>query len=369
MPPTVPRVRPALLAAHRWIGVGLGLLIILQGLTGAVTAFRRELDRLVDPAAFVVAPGHPKAPLAAVVQAARAAAPGARLDRIDYPDQPDDAYLAHLEGPRGAMLATLDPASAKVLRVGGLAAWPVELIYHLHYSFAAGETGERVIGAAGLGVFFMALTGPLVWWPGRGRLRQALSVTTTAGPWRAARDLHRLVGVCACLLLGVIAFTGVNMAWKPWIRPLVAAVAPLRPPIAAKPDLPRCKAPRPLDAAVAAAQAREGGESLRNLRFQGRSGRLVAVYLASRQARRPQAVDQVRVDACSSQILDVREAAGETAGDGFYAWLLPIHSGQWLGLVGRLLDAAAALALAGLGVAGYWLWITRRRRTRVRQGT
>jgi uncharacterized iron-regulated membrane protein len=53
-------------------------------------------------------------------------------------------------------------------------------------------------------------------------------------------------------------------------------------------------------------------------------------------------------------------------GDTFFDWLLPIHSGEWLGLPGRLLSWSAALALVVMGISGYGLWVIRRMRRRPR---
>lgn len=360
------RARPALLAAHRWLGLAVGSLILLQGLTGAVTAFRHELDRLADPAAMIVAPGRPPAPLAAVAKALKTAAPDARLARLDFPARPGETYFARLQGPHGLRLASVDPSTARVLRIGGLGDWPAEAVYQLHYSLAAGDGGERVVGAVGLAALLMAVTGPLVWWPGLGRIRQGLSVTRGAGAWRTARDAHRLAGVGAGLFLAVTAFTGLNMAWKPWLKPALAAVAPMRPTPPAAPASGRCRAPAPLDALVAVARAQRNGEPVRDLRFQGKGGLRIQVDLAP-PAVRPMAADQVWLDACSGTVLAVRIAADDPPGEAFYGWLLPLHSGAWAGLAGRSFQALVGLALAALAGLGYAQWIARRARARTRR--
>jgi uncharacterized iron-regulated membrane protein len=363
------RARPALMTVHRWIGIGLGLLILLQGLTGTVTAFRHELDRLWQPGAFLVAPGRPAAPVQAVVAAVRAAAPEARLGRLDYPTRPDEAYVAHLESRAGGqMLATVDPATARVLRQGPLSTWPAEFIYMLHHNLVSGEVGERIVGLGGLALLFLVLTGPLVWWPGVGGVRRNLAVETRRGAWRTLRDLHRLVGVLIFLLLGLIAFTGLNMAWRPWLRPVVALFGPVHGGPQGRPhDHPphaRCKAPLSRDQAVAAAQALRPRETVRGLRLQG--PHTVGVMLAA-QIGRPGAVDQVTVDACSGRAT-LRDARAQGT-DAFYTWLRPLHTGEWLGLPGRILGEVAALSLTGLGASGYALWglrTLRQRRARAR---
>ncbi|HET6971248.1 MAG TPA: PepSY-associated TM helix domain-containing protein [Phenylobacterium sp.] len=357
--------KPLLIRLHRWVGLAVGLLVILQGVTGAAVAFRHELNRLVHPDALVVTPPARLAPLTAVAAAAKAAFPDRRLARIDTPVQPDDAYLVRLDSKSGGMaFAAVDPGSARVLRSGPLAAWPVELLFQLHMSLLSGDTGERVVGFTGLGVLFMALTGPFVWWPGRGRIRNGLAVNLAVDLHRGSRDLHRLGGLLAAPVLALTAGTGVLMAWQPWLAPAVSLVAPVAETPAPKAPAGPCAAPHTLDQAVAAAATRHPAQTVKSVRFPGKGGKVVAVYFRALGTSNARATDHVWVDACSAMVLREKGALSEPAGSQFFNGLLWIHTGQWLGGVGRVLALLAALTLAGLGVTGFLQWAAREARMR-----
>lgn len=59
------------------------------------------------------------------------------------------------------------------------------------------------------------------------------------------------------------------------------------------------------------------------------------------------------------QVREQRHDLG--AGDVFFAWQYPLHSGKGLGLAGRLLVLAGGLSTAMLCLTGLWLWWKRRR--------
>ncbi|MBW8812862.1 MAG: PepSY domain-containing protein [Caulobacterales bacterium] len=354
-----------LIRFHRWVGLAVGLLVILQGATGAAVAFRHELNRLVHPAALVVAPSAHPASLQAVAAAAKAAMPGRRVTRIDTPVQADDAYVVRLDAKPGDIAyAAVDPGTARVLRSGPLAAWPVEFLYQLHMQLLSGDTGERVVGFTGLGLLFMALTGPFVWWPGLGRMRQALGVNLAVDLHRGSRDLHRLAGLAAAPVLALTAATGVLMAWQPWLAPAVSLVAPVGEAPAPKALPGPCAAPHTLDEAVAAAIARHPSQTVKSVRFPGKGGKVVAVYFRALSTSNGRATDHVWVDACSATVLKEKGALTEPAGSRFFNGLLWIHTGQWLGGIGRVLALLAALTAAGLGLTGFLQWGARTARMR-----
>jgi uncharacterized iron-regulated membrane protein len=354
-----------LIRLHRWVGLAIGLLVILQGVTGAAVAFRHELNRLVHPAALVVPPAAHPAPLRAVAAAAKAAFPDRKLARIDMPARADDAYFVRLDAKPGDIAyAAVDPGTARVLRSGPLSAWPVEFLYQLHMQLLSGDTGERVVGFTGLGLLFMALTGPFVWWPGLGRMRRALGVDLATDLHRGSRDLHRLGGLLVAPVLALTAGTGVLMAWQPWLAPAVSLVAPVGETPAPKALPGPCALPHALDEAVAAAVARHPGQVVKSVRFPGKGGKVVAVYLRALGTSNGRATDHVWVDACTATVLQEKGALTEPAGSRFFNGLLWIHTGQWLGGVGRVLALLAAVTVAGLGVTGFLQWATRTARMR-----
>lgn len=357
------RIRPALLSVHRWIGLAFGLLLIVQALTGAAILFREELNRAIHADALTVVPRGPAMPVQRMLDMVRAAHGDAPVARIEYPTTADEAFLFRLELGDGShrRMVAVDPYRGVVTRDGELGDWPIEWLFELHHELLAGDTGAMLVGIGGIALLFLALTGPFLWWPGRGGMKRGFSVTFQGGGYRGARDLHRVGGVVFALLLAVSAFTGIVMVWKAPLQPVINLVVPTVAKPSVKVKERGDAALLPLDRVVAAAVDRYGGARVRNVRFPGGTGRVVTVFLEADDHPRPRASNQIWLDGYTARPLGTYEAAANPPGNGFIDWMLPIHSGEFLGTPGRWLFLFEALALAGFGLTGFWMWIARRR--------
>lgn len=356
-------LRPVLVSIHRWIGLGFGLLLILQGLTGVAITFRAELNRTLHADALLVSPAGTMVPVQKLLDEARGAHPGFKVSRIEYPASTDQAFMFRMEPKDDGHhhILAVDPYRGTITRDGELSEWPVEWLFELHHELLAGETGATLVGIAGIALLFLALTGPFLWWPGARRIWRSFVISFQGGTYRATRDLHRVVGIAFALLLALSAFTGIVMVWKAPLQPVINMVLPTIAKPSVKVKERADVALLPLDQVVAVAQARYGGAQVRNVRFPGGSGRVVNVFLEADDYPRPRASNQIWLDGYTARPLGTYEAATNPPGNGFIDWMLPIHSGEFLGQPGRWLFLFEALALAGFGITGFWMWIARRR--------
>ncbi|RYG85597.1 MAG: PepSY domain-containing protein, partial [Alphaproteobacteria bacterium] len=65
-----------------------------------------------------------------------------------------------------------------------------------------------------------------------------------------------------------------------------------------------------------------------------------------------------------ARILGQRHDNGNSAGDVFFAWQYPLHSGQALGEPGRWIVFVSGFLTAALAITGWMLWLRRRRSQR-----
>lgn len=354
--------RKAFLRLHRWIGTGFALLLAIQGVSGAALVFRDAIVPLVHPD-LLVRRGVARQPLQAMLDTVQARHPAAIVMRMEVPARSDQAVLFDLQtaGDEPLIIA-VDPYTGAVVRDGGLASWPVEWLFALHEHLHAGAIGDMVVGVEGLALLFLALSGPVVWWPGRKRLRQGLRVKLDGSADIRWRTLHRSIGALIAAVLLVMAVTGAAMVWKGPLRTALAHVTPVpgkpAPKVPEQPELHR----KTLDDLVARAHAVDPS-ALRQLRF-ARDGRVVAVFLDARSGWRADGTSQYYFDA-----RDGREVGRYIAGqvpwasemiDAFYT----VHTGIWGGFPTMMLTFAGGIALAGLSLTGPWLWWSRSRRRR-----
>ncbi len=358
-------LKPQLLKLHRWVGLTLAVLLTIQGLSGMSLVFRDEIDRVIHPA-LVVEPAATRVPVQALMDAVEARHPGVPVSRAEFPVWDDGAVLFKLTAKDGTRwLTAVDPYRGTIVRDGSLAAWPGEWMFLIHDSLLAGPFGETIVGIEGLGLLFLALTGPIVWWPGRKRLKQGFKVITGRGADLKWRTLHRAAGASIAVVLMMSATTGVLMVWKPEFRDVLRIATPVTDKPAPKVGERPGAAMVPLDRLVAKARAEYGATPLRQIRFSS-EGRVAAIFLESDLTVRAEGAKQIYYNRYDGSDVGHYVSGALPVGTEIVDWLITLHTGMFGGTATRLLMVIAGLALAGLSASGLWLWYSRTSRQRKR---
>ncbi|HEY8518905.1 MAG TPA: PepSY-associated TM helix domain-containing protein [Gammaproteobacteria bacterium] len=221
-PQTVP-FRKALLTLHSWVALVLGVYIVVISVSGSAVVFRRELNVWLVPRTVAVAGERLSGgELHAAVQAAYA---GHVVLEVREPQSVDRPVRVALErnGQRHERLfdpyarADLGSTFPPTLRV-------VEWLVDLHDNLLAGPSGRRVNGIGGLLVLALALSGAVLWWPGRGRWRQSLYVRAPSRTRRFAWHLHSALGFWCGALLVVWAATAAYFAFPEPVERFIDAL-------------------------------------------------------------------------------------------------------------------------------------------------
>jgi uncharacterized iron-regulated membrane protein len=151
-------LRRALFQVHLWLGLAIGLYILVISVSGSLIVFRRELDRALCPGTLVVTPS------------------GRRF------------------------IAVCEPA---------FVTWVAEFHDHL----GGGRTGLLVNGLGAVAITVMCVTGAVIWWPGRKRWRRSLTLHRGVGSRRLIWDLHSVLGFWLLLLVLMWSVTGIYFAF------------------------------------------------------------------------------------------------------------------------------------------------------------
>lgn len=357
------KAKPVLILIHRWVGLVLALLLLMQAVTGLLLVHKEALEPLATPAVRV-APG-PKAGLDAVLASVNAARPDLTLDRIYTPQRTDRALTARmLDVKRRITILIIDPSSARVISTGPIQRYPLQLTERLHVALMQGAIGQVVLLIEGLGLLFMAISGLIVWWPRIRTLRQALTVHWNAGARRRWYDLHLVPGALASVFVAVSAFTGVGMIADPIFKAVVGVAAPVSPPLAL-PDMPKLAPGQSLASAQSAMDAlwtRFPDARLRQIRFFAKE-RLVGVVMESGRSLNPRSHHLAAVDrAAAGKVIVWEDGDRPLAGDAVLGWMLPTHTGEIYGPARGVIMSLVGLTLLLLTVSGVWLWISKPRR-------
>ena len=361
------RVRRAVRAVHLWLGLGLGGLFVLLGLTGSVLAFYPEIDAMLHPEIRVdgAAPPDWDRALVTLRQTWPEKTGPWRLEVRGHGAAIPARYYAPPERaghPFRPMMVWLSPDGATVLRRDYWGEYAMTFIYDLHFRLLLGEAGGTVIGWLGFGLLALLLSGLWAWWP-RGSWTKALRLKRGAHPQRALRDWHKLAGLGSLAFLLILTVTGIMLELPDESDAALAAAG-------LKVDHPRHVhgsgsagvQVSPSRAAALAMAALPGARVawIESPPITGGTWRLRMQVAGDPSARFPHSF--VWIDAARGRVLAIEDARLAGAGKQVNNWLHPLHDGTAGGLAGRILVALAGLAPLALFLTGWLRWRSRQRR-------
>ncbi|MEI1377933.1 PepSY-associated TM helix domain-containing protein [Nostoc sp. UHCC 0926] len=98
-----------------------------------------------------------------------------------------------------------------------------EIAYLLHYTLLGGDIGYNFVGIIGLLMFFMSITG-IILWPGWRRLISGFKIKWNAHPKRVNFDVHKVAGFVAAVFLIFAFFTGFCWSFSEFVNPMIYAL-------------------------------------------------------------------------------------------------------------------------------------------------
>lgn len=366
------------LMAHRYLGLFLGAVLSVVGLTGSGLAFWQEIDAWLNPEmAKVEAPPAGTAayrPLREILAAADAAMPpDAKSSYAYYPRGPDFAFWFFYDGPKDAddqfdtLNVFVNPYTAEVTgtRIWYHAHNPLKhcfvgFLFKLHYALLLGRTGAALVGFLGVFLLISVLSGLILWWPLTGKWRRALTIKPRAGKERLNYDLHKTFGFYLLPVLAALAISGVSFNLPEqfvWLVELFSPVGKQTP--ASIPDPPDRPAMDP-ELALQGVLNRFPDERPYWFAVPPSPSAPYALTLNAPAGHFFSGRHQLAVDRYTGEILEDKSPVAGSGGQIFMQWQWPLHSGYALGMTGRISVLLAGFACILLFVTGVVRWLQKR---------
>ncbi|EDT41932.1 PepSY-associated TM helix domain protein [Burkholderia ambifaria MEX-5] len=367
-------MRAIWLRIHLWLGLTVGALLSVIGLTGSALVFYTSLDEAFELPAVHSSKANDPPTYESVLQLLKRTWPDRTGGwRLELPSGTSPLIRARYYRPAekvdkafAPLLVWIDPGSLRVVHHAFWGDTPMTWLYDLHYTLLIDGVGRQVVGCLGLVALISVGSGLYLWWPRRRNFRAALTVRLRASRQRTTYDLHKIGGVYLLPVVAILIVTGVLLDMPETFNPAIGRASPLFAP-------PVCKSiPGPrrisLDDALSAARLRFPDATPRWLETpDGPQG--CYRFRLHRQGepgfRFP--ATTVWVEAYTGAVVGARDVTAQSAGDTFLAWLHPLHSGEALGMPGRLVVLVSGLAFPLLFVTGILRW-RQKRAAKQRQG-
>jgi len=348
---------------HLWTGLLLAIYAVVIGVTGSALVFTANIEDWRARDMLRVERAGTRVSADRVVESVSAAYPGRSIIALFPPSEPRGTFQAWLAltAKQGQPEVFIDPYDARVigdrLRDDGFLGW----LTQLHINLLGGRTGLVVNGTAALLLLAMSVTGLIVWWPGLGLWKRAMSVRW-GGSWKVLTyDLHSAVGFFSLLFLLVLSATGAYFAWPRTGQHMISWFSPVRntknpPRVAVRAaGVRQMPLQQLLDVAQrtvpeawpeVAALANQPGQSLR-------------VYMLTGDKVSYQTTSTVDLDPYTGAVLQVQRARGRSAGDAVAAWIRVVHWGGFGGTPIKIVWMLFGLTPAISAISGVLMWWNR----------
>ena len=369
------------LKVHLWLGLGLGLILAVIGLTGSVLVFWREIDQALNSSLYKASAsvGSIKS-IDEIIAVAESAAPIGWVST--WSDAPLDAASNYLFGfyyeqvtpaPEEAESLTIavDPYTAQVVgRRVFYHDWNpfkssfVGFFFKLHYALFLGEVGVTIVGILALFFLVSVVTGMVLWWPNNGQWRRVLTIKRSASRERFNHDLHQTTGFYSLIVMLWLLVSGVYFNLPEQFKALVEVFSSVTAD---------AKLENPLKAAPVIEQALQHAQQIypnANLHYFVVEPRLFTSCYKEIESLKTYVLDQgcVVFNRYDGQVLQIKDPAHGTIGDTLIQWQWPLHSGQIFGWAGRILVFIVGLICPLLFVTGLIRWLQKRRAKSLRRG-
>ena len=356
---------------HLWLGLSLGLLFVVIGLTGSALVFYVGIDEALHPEASsdarAPAPGWSSPVWDRALATGRAAGfdpagkwsfevtgAGGAIPARYYPPAP--IGVAH--PPRQMVWFSSD--GSRIVRVAPWGGYLMSWLYELHMQLLAGDVGMQIVGWFGVAILLLLVTGVIAWWP-RGSWAKALAFKRHAAPIRRLHDLHKLTGVGSALLLLIVTATGVVLA-LPGVKAALLAPAPVPEPR----SLGVAGMPISLHRALGVARVAVPDGRLVFIDVPGDIGTPYRIRLqvpGDPHARFPGSY--VFVDQRTAGVVAVQDIRTGGIGTTINAWVRPLHDGSIGGLPIRILTVLIGMTPMALFLTGFLRWQRRKGRRKI----
>jgi uncharacterized iron-regulated membrane protein len=210
--PQLLRWRRLVVQLHLWIGLALGLYIVVLSVSGSLSVLRPDVHRWFIPRS--VPTEGTKLTGDALEEAVRRTYPQYEVTDVFEQRRRNAPVLVTLQRDDDTVERSFDPYAGRDL---GLSYPPItvaiEWIVDLHDNLLTGTTGRTVNGVGALLFLALAVTGAVSWWPGVNRVGHSLLPGRPAASSRFARRLHNAFGIWMLALILIWAITAVYFSF------------------------------------------------------------------------------------------------------------------------------------------------------------
>jgi uncharacterized iron-regulated membrane protein len=221
-------LRKVFFQVHLWIGIGLGIYVLLISLSGSAIVFRNEISKAFGSRPKRLPISGPKLSRSDLKDAARRAYPQYSVSYIWESKQANEATEIWLAHDGKTKMRLFDPYTGR--DVGASVPPTIQVLtfmIDLHINLLSGRTGRTLNGIGAILTTLLALSGAIIWWPGMQNWRNSLMVRRESNWKRLNWSLHSAVGIWTLAFVLVWGITGIFVVFPTPFEKTINFFSPL----------------------------------------------------------------------------------------------------------------------------------------------
>jgi uncharacterized iron-regulated membrane protein len=355
------KLRSLVFQLHRYIGLFVGLILAIVGLTGSLLVFTHELDGIVIQQQFgqVVTQKQtlPLSAIAAKIETAYRDRPDLKIAQFDLHPHAKTYRIRLIDKEDKHLEVFVNPYTGDILGDRSRDSAFFSRVVELHYSLFAGNIGTAIVGIVAFLVCLLSVTGAVLW-PGWRKLTAGFKIKWNAHPKRLNFDIHKVAGIVAAVFLFMTAISGFCWNFYEQAAPAIYALT-LSPKPAELKSSVATQTPIGIDEIVKISDAVLPGAITTFISVPTKPDEVYHIYKKQLQDAQYFA-NSVEIDRYSGKVLRVNNSQTATLGDRILNAFVPMHYGTFWGLPSRILYVFVGLTPTILIVTGFVMYRYRR---------
>ena len=205
---------------HLWLGLGSGIIVFIVSLTGALYAFKVEIESALEEKYVISTEGKKKLPPSKLKELAENKLPKKKVHAIQYHEvNKPSTVIFYNADPSYHYTVSLNPYNGKILEIKDENQGFFHFIYQGHmYLWLPPVIGQTIVASGTLLFLFLIISGIILWFPKKKKeIRKKICFQwKETSKWKRKNfDLHSILGFYVSIVALVFIITG--LVWGfPW---------------------------------------------------------------------------------------------------------------------------------------------------------
>lgn len=350
---------------HLWLGIGSGIIIVFLGITGCMLSFETEIETL-QTYRHVTPQEQSFLPPSVLKGTATQLLPGKTLHSVLYGSKKEAAQMIFYSGLDYYYVIFMNPYTGKVLKVKNMDKDFFRIIINGHYYlWLPPNIGQPIVTWATFLFLILLITGIVLWWPrNKAATKQRFKIRWNVRWRRRNYDLHNVLGFYITWVAIFLALSGMVMGFQWFAKSVYWATSGGK-------TLPEYYEPVSHRLASNTASVSAEDKVYQIMKASYKNAETIEVHYAANDSSaiaagaNPDAstywkTDYRYFDQYFLKEIPVSHIYGRykdaSVADKIARMNYDVHTGEVLGLAGKILAFFASLVAASLPITGFYIW-------------